>query len=300
MTDFFQVGPRQLRLIGKRLGTTDLSITTGSGRTYDFEVQVVADLDLLSTQLRQMFPDATLQLAQVREKLVVEGQARDTAQVSRIIATLEAAIRSVQQVQITGQVENARNTGRAAGPSPKPARITPTRTRRAGRTPSPRRRRSTTTTAHPDPGGRGLRRVRHEHHVGRRGDRPGFAGGDHGQPDRHEPDAGHQPDPGPDLAAGDAQGPRGRAEPDRVPPDRGRLPRRDPRGADLVRLADRRQRLLRRPRGGRLPVADVTTDRRDRFRRYTQVTILPTGRRWGSGRRRRRSGRSARGRSTPS
>ncbi len=118
VTDFFQVGPRQLRLIGKRLGTTDLSITTGSGQTYDFEVQVVADLDLLGAQLRQMFPDATLRLGQVREKLVVEGQARDAAQVSRIIATLEAAIRSVQQVQITGQVENARNTGRAVGSDP--------------------------------------------------------------------------------------------------------------------------------------------------------------------------------------
>ena len=118
VTDFYQVGPRQLRLIGKRLGTTDLSITTGSGQTYDFEVQVVADLDLLSAQLRQMFPDATLRLGQVREKLVVEGQARDAAQVSRIIATLEAAIRSIQQVQITGQVDNAQNTGRAGGADP--------------------------------------------------------------------------------------------------------------------------------------------------------------------------------------
>ena len=47
VADFFQVGPRQLRLIGKRLGTTDLSVTDGSGKTYDFEVQVVADLDIL-------------------------------------------------------------------------------------------------------------------------------------------------------------------------------------------------------------------------------------------------------------
>lgn len=118
VTDFFQVGPRQLRLIGKRLGTTDLSITTASGRTYDLEVQVVADLDLLSSQLKQMFPDASLRLAQVREKLVVEGQARDAGQVARIISTLETAIRSVQQVQITGQVEDARNTGRAVGGDP--------------------------------------------------------------------------------------------------------------------------------------------------------------------------------------
>ena len=51
ITDFFQVNPRQLRLIGKRLGTTDLSITAWSDaaqseQTTVFEVQVVADLDL--------------------------------------------------------------------------------------------------------------------------------------------------------------------------------------------------------------------------------------------------------------
>lgn len=121
VTDFFQVGPRQLRLIGKRLGTTDLSITAGSGQTYDFEVQVVADLDLLSAQLRQMFPDATLQLAQIRERIVVEGQARDASQVNRIIQTVEASIRSVQQVQITGQINDAGNVGRAVGPDGAPS-----------------------------------------------------------------------------------------------------------------------------------------------------------------------------------
>ena len=76
VADFFQVGPRQLRLIGKRLGSTDLSVTTSSGKTYAFELQVVADLDVLRIQLRQMFPEASLQLAQVRSKVVVEGQAR--------------------------------------------------------------------------------------------------------------------------------------------------------------------------------------------------------------------------------
>ncbi len=121
VTDFFQAGPRQLRLIGKRLGTTDLSITTSLGTTYEFEVQVTADLELLNTQLRQMFPDATLQVGQIRERLIVEGQARDTAQVSRIISTLEAAIRSVQQVQITGQVENTNAAGRGVAPGNLPA-----------------------------------------------------------------------------------------------------------------------------------------------------------------------------------
>ena len=104
VVDFYQVGPRQLRLIGKRMGATDLSVTTSSGKTYDFEVQVVADLDVLRAQLRQMFPDAWLKMAQVRNKVIVEGQARDANQVFRIIQSIESYMRTVQIIQVSGQV----------------------------------------------------------------------------------------------------------------------------------------------------------------------------------------------------
>ncbi len=120
--DFFQAGPRQLRLLGKRLGTTDLSITTGAGKTYDYEVTVTADLDILRAQLRQMYPDASLQVAQLRERLVVEGQARDSVQVSRIISTIDTYIRSIQRVQISGQIDNVqvKADGAPAGPANAP------------------------------------------------------------------------------------------------------------------------------------------------------------------------------------
>ncbi len=108
VADFFQVGPKQLRVIGKKLGITDLSIATGDGRTYEFEVLVVADLDVLRAQLAQMFPDASLKLGQVREKVFVEGQARDAAQVGRIINTIETYIRSIQSIRVPGQIGNVR------------------------------------------------------------------------------------------------------------------------------------------------------------------------------------------------
>jgi pilus assembly protein CpaC len=120
VVDFYQVGPKQLRLIGKKLGTTDLSITTGGNKTYDFEIQVVADLDVLRTQLKQMFPDAQLKLVQVRTRVIVEGQARDTATVSRIIATIDSYIRTVQSIYLTGQVGDVRNTMQLADPNASP------------------------------------------------------------------------------------------------------------------------------------------------------------------------------------
>jgi pilus assembly protein CpaC len=89
------VSPRQIRLIGKLMGVTDLSITTPDQRVYSFEVHVVADLETLRTQLRCMFPDASLKLGQMRDHIVVEGEARDSAQVARILETINAYLRSV-------------------------------------------------------------------------------------------------------------------------------------------------------------------------------------------------------------
>ncbi len=95
----FQVlpNPRMLRIIGRRAGVTDLSITTAGGQVCSFEVHVVYDLPLLRAQLKQIFPDAFLKLGQLREHMVVEGQARTPEQVTQIITTLEAYLSSVGQ-----------------------------------------------------------------------------------------------------------------------------------------------------------------------------------------------------------
>jgi len=94
--------PRMLRIIGKRAGVTDLSITAADGQTYSFEIYVVYDLDFLRAQLRQTFPDADLRIAQLREHLVVEGQARSPEQVTQIVRTIQAYLDSVQVPHSTG------------------------------------------------------------------------------------------------------------------------------------------------------------------------------------------------------
>lgn len=104
VADFFQVGPRQLRLIGKKIGRTDLSVTTGSGKSYDYELHVVVDLDTLRVQLRQSFPDASLKLTQFGPKVVVEGQARGVTQVSRIVAAIDSYMKEALAIQLAGQV----------------------------------------------------------------------------------------------------------------------------------------------------------------------------------------------------
>ena len=110
--------PRMIRVLGRRAGVTDLSITTADGQSYNFEIHVVYDLPLLKAQLKQAFPDAILNFAQLREHLVVEGQARTNEQVTRIIETIEAYLQSVQVPHGT----RGSQPGTAGGAYPVPQR----------------------------------------------------------------------------------------------------------------------------------------------------------------------------------
>jgi pilus assembly protein CpaC len=93
--DFVVINPRQIRVIGLRTGVTDLSVTTSDGKTYSFEVRVVIDLEPLRTRIRCLFPDATIRLSQLRDQVILEGQARDSAQVRRITEVARAYVLAI-------------------------------------------------------------------------------------------------------------------------------------------------------------------------------------------------------------
>lgn len=59
---------RMIRILGKRVGVTDLSVVTGDGKAYTFEVRVVFDMMLLRAYLRQMFPSGLAPGANVRTR----------------------------------------------------------------------------------------------------------------------------------------------------------------------------------------------------------------------------------------
>jgi pilus assembly protein CpaC len=93
--DFVVLNPRQLRITGRGIGVTDLAITTARNETHLFEIRVLADLTLIQGKLRTTFPDASIELSQIRDHFVVEGEARDQAQITRIMQTLRAYLASV-------------------------------------------------------------------------------------------------------------------------------------------------------------------------------------------------------------
>jgi pilus assembly protein CpaC len=111
--------PRMIRLTGKRPGITDLSVTAADGQTFSFEVRVVYDLEMLRARLRQAFPDTFLRVAQMREHLVIEGEARTTAQVSDILKTAEAYMASAQASRQTGGATWSGDAGVPTPPQPR-------------------------------------------------------------------------------------------------------------------------------------------------------------------------------------
>ena len=92
---------RMIRLAGQRVGTSDLTFVGVGGQTYSFEVRVVYDLDVLNVRLRELFPDARINLTQIREHIVVEGQARSDAQVDKILDTIRFFLASEQVARRT-------------------------------------------------------------------------------------------------------------------------------------------------------------------------------------------------------
>ena len=85
---------RMIRLIGGRVGITDLTFVTADNEVFSFEVHVGYDLDLLKAQLAQMYPGAFIRLGQLREHLVVEGQARSNTQIDQILNTIQLYLTS--------------------------------------------------------------------------------------------------------------------------------------------------------------------------------------------------------------
>ena len=61
--DFELIGPRQLRLIGKQIGITDLVVIGENQKVYSYEVRVVYDLNpSLQARIRELLPDASVRL----------------------------------------------------------------------------------------------------------------------------------------------------------------------------------------------------------------------------------------------
>jgi pilus assembly protein CpaC len=109
--------PRLIRLTGRRAGATDLTILTADDELITFDVVINYDLDLLRAQVSKRFPDCSIQIHQMREHLILEGQVRRSDQVVQVEQMAQAFIASMQprqrnQQQQQGNLPGGSPTGR--------------------------------------------------------------------------------------------------------------------------------------------------------------------------------------------
>lgn len=112
--------PRLIRLLGRRAGVTEVSITTSDAESYSIEVAVVYDLPIIDQRLKKLFPDANLSLSQLHDHIVIEGQARSTQQANQILSVVRAYLSSVQ-VLVESKQRGGAQQGGAQVPGTGPA-----------------------------------------------------------------------------------------------------------------------------------------------------------------------------------
>lgn len=110
----FEVLPnaRMIRIFGKGLGSTDLSVITSKGQSYNFEIKTVFDIPLLNRYVRKLFPDVNVQISQMDQHLLIEGEVSSQYQEEKVIGFLQSVFsRSSNVGTSSGQGSSSSQNG---------------------------------------------------------------------------------------------------------------------------------------------------------------------------------------------
>jgi len=91
VADVLMINPREVYLLGKKPGTTNLFVWSANGKTTLRNVDVQVDVESLNQRLRQLVPEAdTVQVQALAEHLVLSGQIADAMKAQRLVQLSEA------------------------------------------------------------------------------------------------------------------------------------------------------------------------------------------------------------------
>lgn len=91
VADVVLINPREIYLLGKKSGHTNLLVWTAEGSTTLRDISVGADTDSLHAKLREYVPSAeNLRVDSVADSLVLSGRVSDGMKVQRLMALTEA------------------------------------------------------------------------------------------------------------------------------------------------------------------------------------------------------------------
>jgi len=91
VADVEPIGPKQVLVLGRTVGTTDLVMWTSSGEVTQRRVDVRIDLDRLREELRSLLPGASLRVQQTQDVVVVSGRLAGPQQADSLEKFLKAA-----------------------------------------------------------------------------------------------------------------------------------------------------------------------------------------------------------------
>ena len=91
VADVRVISPRELYLLGKKSGTTNMLVWGPNGQATLRDLQVGMDIDALQSKLQELVPtDTPLKVDALADKVVISGLVSDGIKVKRIMALSEA------------------------------------------------------------------------------------------------------------------------------------------------------------------------------------------------------------------
>ena len=91
VADVMMINPREVYLLGKKPGTTNLFVWTPSGKTTLRNIEVQVDVDALHQRLRHLVPNAeSVQVEALADHVVLSGQVGDAMKAQRLVHLSEA------------------------------------------------------------------------------------------------------------------------------------------------------------------------------------------------------------------
>lgn len=98
VADASVIGPREIYLLGKGLGSTNLVVWTRSGQVSTFDVVVAIDSAALQEKLRQLLPtEKEIVVTTAADSVVLTGRVSDAVKVERAVAIAEAFVRNLNR-----------------------------------------------------------------------------------------------------------------------------------------------------------------------------------------------------------
>jgi pilus assembly protein CpaC len=119
IADVDAISPSRIQIRGKALGITELALESETGETWRARLVVSADTTRLQTQLRQLFSNSDLDVAQVDDVIVVKGtlaRTEDAAQMRQLLKLAKVdyldltRVAGLQQVQLQVKVAEVSRT----------------------------------------------------------------------------------------------------------------------------------------------------------------------------------------------